>query len=277
MEINFHIKSYNIKEGFWKTNSGDNLFKDWKILNIVPGKGYLISQDKELNFVNFDGRSNWRSSVFCTGKPDLAAISYDRLILTTTTEDYHSWDFLGPAILIDLETGNIIKELKGERVEGLFNGEFILGLEGYDYFHTWLYNRDGNLLQEWKSYGEYLPVNNEIIVIEENRQNPHSSYLNKLNRDGSISKGMKLKSSRSSNPLLVGEDTFLFENAGYLIIADSKLKEISTQKLINYDPSESSCFSSRIQRYEDVIEIEILERTPIPQENYRTHIFKIQI
>ena len=249
---------------------------DWNLLVKVPNRGLILSKGRHLNFVDFDGGNIWRSSLICKDKPDSASVSGDRLVITTTTEDYHAWGFLGPAILIDLNNGEIIKELKGEKIQALSNGEFLLGLEGYEFFHTWLYDGEGSK-QEWKSYGEYFQTQDGIIVIEKNRQNPDSSYLKKLNRDGSIVQRMKLKSSRSSNALLLNADNFIFENGGELIISDSKLKEIKTQKLIKYSEEEATRFSSRITRNDQKILVEILERTSEPIENYRTHIWKFQV
>ena len=272
-----HLENYTIINGYWPAIAQQQIFRDWKLLCNIPGLGHLISKNYELKLLSFEGEILWTSPLRCSGKPDSATVSGDRLIITTTTQDYHAWGFLGPVLLIDLKKAEIIEELKGERIHGLKNGEFLVGLEGYDFFHTWLYDRDCNQLQEWNSYGEYVSVNDEIIVIEENRQNPDSSSLVRLNRDGSVSKSVKLKSSRSSNPILIGDNNFLFENGGDLITSNGNLKKLSSEKLLTYNPDESWRFSSRLSHKGEHILVEILERISEPIENYRTHIFKIPI
>ena len=86
-----------------------------------------------------------------------------------------------------------------------------------------------------------------IIVIEENRQNPDSSYLSRLHLDGSIEKVKKLKSPRSSNPVKLNETAFIFENAGELFVINNELKIIQTLKLLDYALKDASSFSSRIK------------------------------
>ncbi len=276
MNLDFDIFDYQRKNGFWDTQIQKTAYRDFNSLAIIQGQRQIISKDKKLKFINFNDQTIWESSV-TPGKPDKAVVSGDLLIITTTTEDYHAWGFLGPVILIDLNTGKILKELKGEKVKALSNGEFILGLEGYDFFHTWLYDRAGTLIQEWKTYGEYIVLNNEVMVIEENRQNPDSSYLTRLHLDGSIEKVIKLKSPRSSNPVKLNETVFIFENAGELIVINGELKIIQSLQLLDYPPADASSFSSRIKECDDELKIEILERTSEPIENYRNHVWKAQI
>ena len=277
MNFNTNIIHYERKELFWDIIPQSDSFKDWNLLLKVSKQGLIISKDCKLKFVNFLGQSIWPAPLHCQDKPQNAVISDNRLIISTNTEDYHAWGFLGPVLLIDLETGKIVKELKGERIFSLNNGEFILGLEGYEYFHSWLYDRNGKLKQKWRSYGEYLNIKNRIIVIEENRQNPDSSYLSRLHLDGSIEKVKKLKSPRSSNPVKLNETAFIFENAGEIFVINNELKIIQTLKLLDYALKDASSFNSRIKPCDDEFIVEILERIAEPIENYRTHVWKVQI
>jgi hypothetical protein len=277
LNLEIILSNYKIKEGLWDSKIQRDEFKGWNVLTNVKDRGLIISKNRRLNFIDHEGHPFWNSSVLISGIPQEAYISKDRLIITTTTDDYHAWGFLGPTLLKDLETGITIKELKGEIVKELYNGEFLLALEGYELFDTWHYDREGNLIQKWKSYGKYLLVNDEIIVIEENRQNNNSSSLAKLNRDGSILKGPKLKSPRSSNPIFLNKNNFLFENGGHLIIVDKNLNVTTIHNLIQYSSNDSWRFSSRITQKKGLIVVEILERIKEPIENYHTHIWKIRL
>ena len=273
----FKVISYDIQEGFWQDKEAEMFSEDWKLLKKIENKGLIISNHKEINFVDFNGNNIWESSIKCSGIPNDAKVSSDRLIVTTNSEDYHAWGYLGLATLIDLNKGKIIKELKGARAQSLDNGSFLLGLEGYDIFNTWLYDSNGVLLKEWKSYGQYLIINKEIFVIEDDRRGNTSAHIVKLCLNGKIKKGKKLKSSSSSNPLLLDDEVFIFENFGELSIINNNLIEIAKFKLLSYDKEQSWRFFSRISKEKDLFEISILERTEELPLEYKTHNWKVKI
>jgi len=269
--------NYDIKKGFWQNKEAEMFSEDWKILKTIENKGLIISNHKQVDFVDFNGNKIWQSSIECSGIPNDVKVSNDRLIVTTNSEDYHAWGYLGFVTLIDLNKGKVIKELKGERAQSLDDGSFLLGLEGYDIFNTWLYDQNGILLKEWRSYGQYLIINKEIFVIEDDRQGNTSAHIVKLCSNGKIKKGKKLKSSSSSNPLLLDDEVFIFENFGELSIINNNLIEVAKFKLFSYDENQSWRFSSRISKEKGLFEISILERTEELPLEYKTHNWKVKI
>ncbi|CAM1346117.1 hypothetical protein [Tenacibaculum crassostreae] len=277
MKYSFKIIDYTITKDFWENKKAEILFEKWEILKKIDDKRFIVFKDKTINFVDLKGNGIWKDSIKCNGTPNCAKISKDRLILTTNSEDYHSWGHLGPVILIDLKSGTIIKELKGRKAESLNNGNFLLGLEGYDVFNTWLYDKNGLLLDEWRSYGNYLIIDEDVFVIEDDRNSPTSAYVTKLCPNGKIENGRKLKTSSSSNPLLLSDGNFIFENSGELNIISPNLKEIENFKLLNYNERESWRFFSKISREENILNVSILERSKEPPIDYKTHRWKIAI
>jgi hypothetical protein len=276
-KYSFEIINYDIQEEFWKDKEDEIFSKDWKLLKTIDNKGLIISNHKEVDFVDFNGNKIWESSIECSGIPNDAKVSSNRLIVTTNSEDYHAWGYLGLVTLIDLKKGEVIKELKGARAQSLDNGSFLLGLEGYDIFNTWLYDQDGILLKEWRSYGQYLVINKEIFVIEDDRRGNTSAHIVKLCSNGKIKKGKKLKTSSSSNPLLLDDETFIFENFGELSIINNNLIEIAKFKLFSYDEKQSWRFSSKISKEKDLFEVSILERKEELPLEYKTHNWKVKI
>ena len=119
------------------------------------------------------------------GVPKAVHASGDRFLVLTSSLEYHAWGFLGPALLLRRNDGSKLAELRGERGAGLGGGRFLLGLEGYDVFDTWLHDRDGGLLQQWRSYGHYtVDPDGTVRVIECDRTHPTRSRVVRLVPDG---------------------------------------------------------------------------------------------
>lgn len=262
MNYTFKIIDSKIKKGFWqKDESKQLLFNKWTKLLGRKNNDLIVSRNKELCLIDSDGNSLWENSLTCPGIPNNAYISDDRLLITTNSSDYHAWGFLGPAILIDLTKGLIITELRGSHGIALSKGRFLLGLEGYDVFDTWLYDSNGNLLQQWRSYGHYVLGNNDIIrVIEQDRNSLTSGSVVKLKLDGRIEKGQKLKTCSASNPITLNNEDIIFENLGELIIVDMDLREVGKLQFKSISEKDSWRFHSRIALNQETLIINILER-----------------
>jgi hypothetical protein len=277
MKYSLKIIEFDTKSGFWDTKKKEIIFEKWKILSEMKDKGFIVSNNKEVNFIDFKGNQIWQNSINCFNIPNSGFISDNRLIITTNSENYNDWGHLGPVFLIDLDKGKIIKELKGQSAESLVDGRFILGLEGYSMFNTWLYDSNGNLLQEWKSFGHYLVNNNEIYVIENDRRIPTSSKIVQLNFDGTIKKSIQLKSSESSNPILLKNNDFIFVNTGELKIIGTNLIEIDKCELLHIEEKDSWRFSFRISLEQNILIVEILESSEIDSTEYKIYNWLIEI
>ncbi len=157
------------------------------------------------------------------------------MLLTTLTNDYHAWGFLGPAFLINKSDSTLVAELRGESGAALNDGNFIISLEGYDYFNTWLYDRNGKLFQEWRSYGHYIiGENDDVRVLEKDRQIPTKSRLVRLKLDGRIEKGPLLNESQVAKPLILEDKSLIFIDCRAIRIVDV---DLSTRHLnINSKP-----------------------------------------
>lgn len=277
MNSKFQIIDNFIINEFWEKPISEKYNDDWNILIKRNDSQIIVFNKFILKCINSNGEDVWLNSIVCEGIPNSAQISDDRLIITTNSENYHSWGFLGPVYLIDIENGIVIKELKGEIAKSLDNGNFILGLEGYEYFNTWEFDKNGILKNEWRSYGEYLLKNNEIFVVEDDRMSPTNGHLVKLISNNKIIKGEKLKTSSSSNIISLKEDKLVFENSGSLKIYNLNFKRILEISLLNYKPADSWRFMSRIRLKNDNIFVQIMERSAEPPIEYKTHNWEISV
>jgi hypothetical protein len=258
----------------YKTQSGP---KPWSLLlgkledNLVVANGY------ELAIIDSVSNRIWNKQLICPGMPNKICISGKRMMVSTRTENYHSWGFLGPMILVNLEDGEIIKVLKGEEAAAFSGGRFIVGLEGYDYFHSWLYNSEGDIIQTWRSYGHYIISDNSIRVIEKHRMIPTNSHIVRLDLNGEIEKGTKLFSYETSEPIIFQNENFIFVNSGKLLVINSGLESILTLTLLNISENESSRFSSKVSFHNNRIDVDIYERSKEERTQYLRYHWLIEI
>ena len=238
----------------------------------------IIAQGGEISLINLEGKPEWESPFEIEGKPNEIYISEDRLLLTTSTKDYHAWGFLRPAFLINMIDGSLVAKLKGESGAALSNGRFILGLEGYDYFNTWLYDRNGELILEWRSYGNYIVgENDDIRVLEKDRRNPTKSRLVRLKVDGQIEKGPLLNESQISKPLVLGNKSLIFIDCGTIRIVDLGLKEQYKKVLMTISKRDSWRFHSDLQFRGKKISVDIYERTKESPIEYTKHSWLMEL
>ncbi|GAA0721302.1 hypothetical protein GCM10009430_22410 [Aquimarina litoralis] len=241
----------------------------------------LYATGREINLHNIHSDDLWEHPIICPGIPNKAWQSKNRILLTTNTEHFHAWGYLGPEIIIDLDAGIIIKEIKGSEGKPLSNGMFIIGLEGYGIFKSWLYNQDGEKVQKWNSYGHYVVDKlDNIRVIEQDRSIPTQSHVVKLHMDGSIEKGAKLTTYNASEPILMQNNDIIFENSGILRIIDSDVKEITRYQLLDIDHDRAWLFTSNIKLIgKNHLLVNIFERSdgnssPI---TYKTHQWLLKL
>ncbi len=236
----------------------------------------IVDYNGEISLLNSQGISMWSSPFKFEGKANQAFISKDRLLLTTDTNDYHAWGILGPAFLIDLKDGSLVAKLRGESGASLKNGSFILGLEGYGCFKTWLYDRNGKLVQEWRSYGHYIVgENDDIRVLECDRRDPTESRLVRLKKDGQIEKGQILNDSQIGKPLVLGDSSIFFIDYGVIRIVDLNLKEQFKKVLMKISLKDSCRFNSYLQFKNKKILVDIYEETKSTSAKFTKHSWLI--
>lgn len=278
MKYTIEITQYETSEGFWRPEKPEDLFSNWIPLLEIPDTGFIVYHNLRLHFLDLAGKPIWEEPIRCAGVPDRAVISGNRLILTTKSEKYDSaWGYLGPVHLIDLEKGILIKKLIGERMEALTDGKFVLGLGGYNLFDTWLYDANGDRLQNWRSCGNYLVDGEEILVIENDWKRPTSAHLVKLLPNGEIIRGEQLKTSFSSQPVRLEDSDFAYENFGELKIADTGLEHIQSERFLQYDGSDSWKYQSNLAKEGEYFVLRITERTGDTPLTYTTHHWTLKI
>ena len=227
---------------------------------LVPGAG-----------LTFDGQElagpTWRLPL--GHLPAGLAVSGPRALITTQTEEYHAWGHLGPALLVDLERGTLLATLKGERALALPASQFLLGLEGYAHFDSWLLNSEGQELQNWRSYGHYfLESSGSVRVFECDRQNPTSSAVVRLHRNGAIQRGDRLLEGQIPRPLKLDQDRQLVLNGPFLQSCCESLRLQTLLKLpLTCEPEHSAIWEQG-----SFIEVGIIQRQ---KDSYLTHLWRL--
>ena len=224
--------------------------------------GFVLGSVGRIACVDGAGGSVWPSVRSCGSNPTSAIVSGDRLLVLTNSLDYTAWGYLGPALLLELRDGSQIAELRGARGAAFGGGSFILGLEGYDVFDTWLHGPDGRLLQQWRSYGHYVvDPDQSVRVVERDRTTPTRSRVVRLLRSGLIEQGPALQDSQASSPVKLDDGTILFLDGGTLMAVDPALVESKPTCLLPMPAGEMWRYDAWLALEGDVLFVVIRERT----------------
>ncbi|MFD7395611.1 hypothetical protein [Streptomyces virginiae] len=213
----------------------------------------------KISCVDDSGRTRW--TALCSGVPNAAHISGGRVLVTTDSLAYTPWGNLGPALLLDLADGSRIAELRGARGAALGGGRFVLGLEGYDVFDTWAYDRDGTLYDSWRSYGHYV-VGTGVRVVETDRNIPTGSRVVRLLPGGTVERGPALTDPQAPEPLVLADGTVLVLDAGVLRAVGRRLEDEVLAELAPIDPEDAWRHHGALHRSGDEITVTITERHP---------------
>lgn len=225
------------------------------------GDNRLIELAGEISLCSKQNQAIWEKSFYISGQAAKAYISDDRILLLTRTKHYHAWGTLGPAFIINLLDGTLVKKLIGESGVALSGGRFLLGLEGYENFDTWLYDKNGQKIQAWRSYGHYIiSKNDDIRILECDRIRPTSSRLVALKLDGQISEISSLNESPSGKPIVLPNSALVFLDCGVLRIFDNHDVEQVNLRLMDIPPDDLARFHWRIDFNEGALDINIYQR-----------------
>ncbi|MFI7005297.1 hypothetical protein [Streptomyces sp. NPDC050145] len=170
--------------------------------------------------VDDSGHARWTHR--CAGRPNAVHLSGDRVLVTTDSLEYTAWGMLGPALLLDLADGRLVAELRGARGAARGGGRFLLGLEGYDFFDTWEYDRDGDRTDTWRAYGHYV-VGTGVRVVEADRNLPTKGRVVRLLPGGEIVPGPPLSDPQPPEPLVLRDGTILVLDGARLQSVDRGL------------------------------------------------------
>ncbi|MFF3677985.1 hypothetical protein ACFYYS_28935 [Streptomyces sp. NPDC002120] len=222
----------------------------------------------KISCIDASGRTLWTTP--CSGKPNAAHISRGRVLVTTDSLAYTAWGNLGPALLLDLADGTLITELRGERGAALGGGRFLLGLEGYDVYDTWEYDRDGTLVDSWRSYGHYV-IGTGIRVVETDRRLPTHSRVVRLLPGGTVERGPRLTDPLTPRPLVLSDGTILLLDAGVLRAVSRRLEDTVLAELLPVAPDETWRYHGRLHQAGDRLTVSLTERHPDRPGKHTTH------
>lgn len=235
----------------------EELVGDWRVLARVDDDA-IVARGTTLARLRVSREPRWQR--VCHQAPNAAYVSLDRLLVTTSSLSYHAWGFLGAALLFDIDSGSSLAELRGERAASLGDGRFVLGLEGYDVFHTWLHGRDGALLQQWRSCGDYVvDPDGTIRVVERDRCIPTRSRVVRLLPGGDIERGPPLHGA-VSQPIVLDDGTILFVDGGALRAVGRDLSDATLAELLPIAPHDLWRFSSSLALRGNALLVEISSR-----------------
>ncbi|WP_030715981.1 hypothetical protein [Streptomyces sp. NRRL F-2580] len=222
----------------------------------------------KISCIDASGRTRWTTP--CSGKPNAAHISRGRVLVTTDSLAYTAWGNLGPALLLDLADGTLITELRGERGAALGGGRFLLGLEGYDAFDTWEYDRDGTLVDSWRSYGHYV-IGTGIRVVETDRRLPTHSRVVRLLPGGTVERGPLLTDPLTPRPLVLPDGTILVLDSGVLRAVSRRLEDTVLAELLPVAPEEMWRYHGRLHQAGDKLTVSLTERHPDRPGKHTVH------
>lgn len=234
----------------------------------------IHGRTREVSCTDSSGRTLWTTP--CSGSPNAAHISGGRVLVTTDSLTYTPWGHLGPALLLDLADGSLIAELRGERGAALGGGRFVLGLEGYDVFDTWEHDRDGTLVDSWRSYGHYV-VGSGIRVVEMDRNLPTRSRVVRLLPGGVIERGPLLTDPTAARPLVLEDGTILVLDAGTLRAVDRRLADTVLAELHPVDPDEVWRYDGILRRTGDELTVHLTEQHPDRHDKYTVRTWTLAL
>ncbi|MFJ3723771.1 hypothetical protein ACIPYQ_14515 [Streptomyces sp. NPDC090045] len=228
----------------------------------------------KISCIDSSGHTLWTAP--CSGKPNAAHISRGRVLVTTDSLAYTAWGNLGPALLLDLADGTLITELRGERGAALGGGRFLLGLEGYDAFDTWEYDRDGTLVDSWRSYGHYV-IGTGIRVVETDRNLPTRGRVVRLLPGGTVERGPLLTDPQAPRPLVLTDGTILVLDAGVLRAVSRRLEDSVLAELLPVDPGEAWRYHGHLHRAGDKVTVQLSERHPDHPSKHTLHTWTLAL
>ena len=240
------------------------------------GGDRITVHDGALVRLDADGKLRWAHA--CSTSPTEAYVSGDRLLVLTDSRDYGAWGLLGPALLLDLDDGTAIAELRGDSCAPAGGGRFLLGLEGYDVFDTWLHDRDGTVLTTWRSYGHYVVSSDGgIRVVECDRTRPTRSHVARLLPGGEVERGPRLADGQAPRPVVLDDETIIVLDGGVLRGVDRELNGTVLAELMPISPDQAWRFSGKLRLEGRRLTVTLTERSAEPPLVYTTDRWSLKL
>jgi hypothetical protein len=240
--------------------------------------GYVLGGVRQMLRVDASGGAVWPSTRMLASSPRSALCSERRILALTDSFAYGAWGNLGPALLLDAGDGALVAELRGSHGAAFGGGSFVLGLEGYDVFDTWLHGPDGALLRQWRSDGHHVvDPDGTVRVVECDRANPSRSRVVRLLPSGAIERGPPLRDGQASRPVTLEDGTILFVDGGALISVDRALGASTLTSLLHVAASDMWRFDARLVLEGDTLFVLIGERSAETPIVYQTHCWALRV
>lgn len=240
--------------------------------------GFVVSDGSALARIGVDGRLVWKQVLPIDGFVRDACISSDRLVVATYLKSYGPWGTMGPTFMLNLNDGRVVKKLIGDRIAALSNGSFLLGLSGYDYFDTWLYDRAGKKRQSWRSFGHYIiGEDDDIRVLELSGTKPSKASYVRLHSNGEIERGPQVMNAAYRRPLILDDGVIVTLDGGDLYAYDMELGAHRICTIFPYDEDKSHCYSiDAISGHQDDLQIGLRERS-LTSHDYQCSRWRLKL
>ncbi|HWO26783.1 MAG TPA: hypothetical protein VNO30_48975 [Kofleriaceae bacterium] len=99
----------------------------------------------------------------------------------------------------------------------LGQGRFLVGVQGYGAFESWLVERDGDLSRTWPGQGRYLPdAGGQVHVVEMENRLPSKMHFTTLRMDGTVERGPWLDGYYTSSAARLDDGSIVFWRNGAL-------------------------------------------------------------
>jgi len=210
------------------------------------------------------------------GKPREAIVSNDRLLVLTEPLQDGPWGDTGQALQLDLRNGKRLRKTRAGRAAAAGNGRFIMGLEGYDFFDSWLYDRDGKQIDQWRSYGHYIADPGGVFRVAECNRSANSRMV-RLLPQGQIERGPTLLSGQVPRPVELPDGTVVIFDCGKLRAFDLTLNETVLAELPALGSAEPWRLHGKLTLTADILEVMIVEGNQNSIGSYLTHRWKFAI
>lgn len=202
--------------------------------------------------VQLSAKDNWKAKEMLPWNPkSWNCLTNNEIIVSGENILVNYFEFpgsgIGVSFCLNIETGIILwttKPAPFESICGLNDGTFLIGYQGYGAFDTNLYNKDGEIVERWKSVGTTI-VNSkdEIFAIEMDNHSDSKLHFVELKSGNKVKKGGVIPGCSIIYPVLDDSGNVAFWRNNELTIIDNKGY---LHKLFALEPTDRDWTSNRM-------------------------------
>ncbi|MEM7344762.1 MAG: hypothetical protein AAF485_10995, partial [Chloroflexota bacterium] len=235
-----HLENFLLTADGFLCSFQDSSVREPRVVKLTVDGKLLWSATIFPNQVAFDGvqemgvHTEWKRQPMKPWDPviwvaDLSEplLLTNNYILASFGEHPHSG--IGRSYCLDYISGDIlwVTESRPAGTKAITNDEhFLIGAQGYGAFDTYLYDKEGTILNHWPSHGDYLLTEDgEIRLVEMENSLPSKMHFSILHTNGRVQKGPHLSGYHTTYPVIDKDCTAAFWRDGKLILIDKHLKK----------------------------------------------------